>query len=83
MYRSITGTIFLQKKVDFKKSLLVKKLDSLGLLSSLSFMPKISDGYITAWETTKNENTLEPSRPASGFSFQENRNDTNHQHKKR
>jgi hypothetical protein len=39
LYKSLTGNIHLQKKKDFKTSLIIQKLDSLKLAHSLSFMP--------------------------------------------
>jgi hypothetical protein len=39
VYSTITGNIFLQKKKEINQTLIIPKLENLGLASSLSFMP--------------------------------------------
>jgi hypothetical protein len=39
-YRSLTGTIKVQRKADFRQSALIPHLEELGLLDDLSFVPK-------------------------------------------
>ena len=64
LYKSITGKIYLHKKVEYKNTLIYHKLDSLQLLSSLSFIPKKNYGHATAWVTyskrSNPEKTLQP-----------------------
>ena len=44
-YNSLTGTIFLEKKKKIKETLIVPKLDEMGLLSKLSFIPS---GFVSS-----------------------------------
>ncbi len=39
VFRTITGDIFLQKKKELNQTLIIQKLENLGLAQSLSFMP--------------------------------------------
>ena len=39
VYRSITGNIFLKKKKKIEETLIIPKLQNLGVAKSLSFMP--------------------------------------------
>ncbi len=45
-YRSLTGTINVQRKNDFRQSALVPHLEELGLLQDLSFVPKKEEPVI-------------------------------------
>ncbi|MEO6187331.1 MAG: hypothetical protein ABIO82_07175 [Ginsengibacter sp.] len=62
IYQQLTGTIFLQKKKDIRQTLIIPKLDSLGLVESLSFYRPISKpsdlSMASAQIANKKENSL-------------------------
>ena len=48
--KSITGNILLKKKKKIEETLIIPKLENLGLARSLSFMPY--DNYQRMWQLT-------------------------------
>lgn len=66
-YKPLTGTIFLQKKKDIEQTLIIPKLDSLGLARSLSFYqppPKSSELEIASSQVA-GKNESEQSNPVN------------------
>ena len=60
IYTSITGNIFLQKKKEIQKTLIIPKLENLGLARSLSFVPSpvVQNNLTVAKTPVSNSNEI-------------------------